>query len=64
MKKEKGVTLISLIIYVIMLTFAIAGISAITSSFYSNVNELDGDAKGAVAFSKINMYFKSKWKNN
>ena len=32
------------------------GISAITSSFYSNVNELDGDAKGAVAFSKVNMY--------
>lgn len=56
MKNEKGITIISLVIYVILLTFAVAGISAITSSFYGNVNELDADSKGAVAFSKVNMY--------
>lgn len=55
MKNEKGITIISLIIYVIILTFVVAGMSAITSSFYSNVSEVEGDSKGAVAFSKINM---------
>lgn len=55
MKSEKGVTIISLILYVILLTFVVAGMSAITSSFYSNVHEIEGDSKGAVAFSKINM---------
>lgn len=56
MKNEKGITIISLVIYVILLTFAVAGITAITSSFYGNVNELEADSKGAVAFSKVNMY--------
>lgn len=56
MKNDKGITIISLVIYVVLLTFAIAGISAITSSFYGNVSELDADSKGAVAFSKVNMY--------
>lgn len=55
MKNEKGITIISLILYVILLTFVVAGISAITSSFYSNVSEIEGDSKGAVAFSKISM---------
>ena len=56
MKNDKGITIISLVIYVVLLTFAVAGISAITSSFYGNVSELDADSKGATYFSKVNMY--------
>lgn len=56
MKNEKAITMISLVIYVIMLTFAIAGISAITSSFYNNISQVDSDSKSAVAFAKVNMY--------
>lgn len=56
MKKENAITMISLIIYVVLLTFAIAGISAITSSFYNNISQVDSDSKSAVAFAKVNMH--------
>lgn len=57
MKSERGITLIAIIIYVILMTFVVAGISAITTTFYSNVNEIDKDSESAVSFSKFNMYF-------
>lgn len=56
MKKEKGVTLISIVIYVIMMTLIVAGVTAITTSFRSNVSEYDVNTKSAVAFTKFNMY--------
>ena len=55
MRNEKGITIISLILYIILLTFAIAGMSAITSAFYSNINQVEADSKSSVAFAKINM---------
>lgn len=57
MKQERGITLISLIVYVILMTFIVAGVSAITSSFYNNVNSFDKSSESAVSFSKFNMYF-------
>lgn len=57
MRSQRGVTLISLIIYVIIMTFVIAMISRISSSFYSNMKEFDGESESAVAYSKFNMYF-------
>lgn len=57
MKKEQGITLISLIVYVILMTFIVAAISSITASFYTNINDFDSDSESAVAYSKFNMYF-------
>ncbi len=57
MKNEKGITLITLILYVILMTFVVALISAVSSSFYASVNEFDHESESAVAFSKFNMYF-------
>lgn len=57
MKKEQGITLITLIIYILLMTFILAGISSITASFYSNTNEFDKESESAVAYSKFNMYF-------
>ena len=54
---QKGITLISLIIYVILMTFVVAGVTSITASFRTNVGEVDKDAKSAVAYAKFNMYF-------
>ncbi len=59
MKKEEGITLVSLIVYVLLLTFIIAGLSSITASFYSNIDEFDSDSESAVAYTKFNMYFLS-----
>lgn len=57
MKNEKGITLATLIIYVILMTFIVSAIASITSSFYSNMNEFDKNSESAVDFSKFNMYF-------
>ena len=57
MKKEQGITLIALIVYIILMTFVVAGVTAITNSFYNNINELDKTSESAVSFAKFNMYF-------
>ena len=57
MKKEQGITLITLIMYIILMTFVVAGISVITSSFYGNANNFDKESEYAVSFAKFNMYF-------
>lgn len=57
MKNQKGITLISLIVYVILMTFVVAGVSAITTSFYNNVNDMDENSESAVSFAQFNMYF-------
>lgn len=57
MKREKGITMLSLIIYVLLMIFIVASVSNITSSFYSNLNQFDNESESVVAFSKFNMYF-------
>lgn len=57
MKNERGITLIALIIYIILMTFVVAGVSSITASFYGNLNEMDKSSESAVSFAKFNMYF-------
>lgn len=63
MKKEQGITLITLILYVILMTFVVAGVSVVTSAFYTNVNEFDKESEYAVSFAKFNMYFINDIKN-
>lgn len=57
MKNERGITLIALIVYIILMTFVVAGVTAITNSFYNNINEMDKTSESAVSFAKFNMYF-------
>jgi len=57
MKKEGGITLISLIIYIMVMTLVIAAVSNISASFYSNLNDFDNESESAVAYSKFNMIF-------
>lgn len=57
MKKENGITMLSLIIYVLLMIFVVAAISNITASFYKNVNDFDTESESAVAYSKFNMFF-------
>ena len=57
MKEEKGITLIALIIYISLMSFVVAGVTAITKSFYANINEFDKTSASATAVAKFNMYF-------
>ena len=64
MKEEKGITLIALIIYISLITFVVAGVTAITKSFYSNINEFDKTSESATSVTKFNMYFINDIKSN
>ncbi len=57
MKSDKGITIITLIIYVILLMFVIIGVSTVTTSFYTNVDEYGKESEDVISFSKFNMYF-------
>lgn len=64
MKKEQGITLMALILYIVLLTFVVAGISSITAAFYTNINDFDGESESAVSYAKFNMYFLNDIKND
>ncbi len=57
MKKQNGITLSSLVIYVIAMTIAIAVISSVITKFYSNTNSIQADTKEVIEFNKFNAYF-------
>ena len=57
MKKENGVTLTSIIIYIIALLIVIGVVSALTSYFYKNV-DVDGESKLTNSqFTKFTSFF-------
>ena len=64
MKQEKGITLASLIIYMILLMFAISMLAIISDMFFSNTNYITESGKYISEFNKFNMYFIEDVKNN
>ena len=57
MKSKRGVTLVSLIIYIMVTIIVIAIMSQIISRFYSNTQELNSDTESVLEFNKFNSYF-------
>ena len=57
MKRENGITLMMLIIYVVGLTIVAGIVAVITNFFYQNINTMDESASGAAEFSKFNVVF-------
>lgn len=64
MREEKGITLISLIIYIILLIVVVGILSTISQHFYSNTSYITDMGKYASEFNKFNMYFIEDIKNN
>lgn len=64
MKKEKGITLISLIITVIAITMTLSILAVISSAFFSNTKLLKEDTKGMAEYNKFAMYFIEDCKKN
>ena len=64
MKNEKGITLISLIIYMIVMCIVIATLAMISDSFYTNTNYIKESSKYVSEYNKFNMYFIEDVKNN
>lgn len=57
MKSQKGITLMSLIVYVVAFLMVIGIVGAITSFFYSNYSFLDKKSSVAAEYSKLNLIF-------
>ena len=64
MKSEKGITLTSLILYIVVLLVVIATLSVISTHFYSNTSYITDMGKYIAEFNKFNMYFIEDVKNN
>ena len=64
MKDEKGITLLSLVIYILLSTIIIAVIALMSSNFFSNVDVIVNQDKYAVEFNKFNMFFINDVKSN
>ena len=57
MKTQKGVTLISVTIYVLVMAIVVGIIATISSFFYTNVTTVDEAGKNAAEFSEFNRSF-------
>lgn len=57
MYKEKGITLISLIVYIIVIIIVIGVMSAITTNFYANINDMQLAKEDILEFNTFNTYF-------
>ena len=66
MKSEKGITLMSIVIYIILLISVIGLMSIILTRFYANTNVAQADTEDLIQFNYFNTYFlkEIKTRNN
>ena len=64
MKSENGITLTSLVIYIVVATIVIGTMAIVSSFFFSNMNLIKDQDQYAVEFKKYNMFFVNDVKNN
>lgn len=64
MKSEKGITLLSLILYIILLTLVLSMLSVLNNLFFTNTKYLANNSKSISEYNKFNMYFIEDIKNN
>ena len=64
MKSENGITLTSLVIYIVVATIVIGTMAIVSSFFFSNMNLIKDQDQYAVEFNKFNMFFINDVKNN
>lgn len=57
MRSQKGITLLAVTIYVLVIAIVIGVVSTITSFFYSNTKEIEASGMEAAEFEKFNMEF-------
>jgi len=56
-RSKKGITLVSLTIYIIVMLIVVSIVSTISLYFYNNVLNVDDDSQNLAEFNKFNMYF-------
>lgn len=64
MKSEKGITISSLIVYVIAITIIVSIMTVITNNFYKNINNSTVKLEPYTEFTKFNTYFTEEVNKN
>ncbi len=64
MRKNNGVTMVSLIVYVVVMTIVLGVMGSIITSFYNNTDAVQGNVQAIVEFNKFNSYFLKEVKLN
>ena len=64
MKNEKGITLVAVIIYIILLLIVTAMLSTMSQFFFENTKFIEDSSKYSSEFNKFNMFFIEDIKNN
>jgi len=57
MKSEKGITLISLTIYIIVMAIVVAVMAILTTFFYKNIKNVEMDIDPITEYTSFNSYF-------
>lgn len=57
MKKENGITMISLVVYVVVMAIVLVIMTSIINNFYNNTSTVKGNVEEVVSFNKFNNYF-------
>lgn len=57
MKAQKGITLISLTIYIIVMVIVVAVVAVISTYFYTNVNSVSDTLNPMTEYTKFNSFF-------
>lgn len=64
MKSQKGVTMLSLVIYVASFMLVTGIIGAITTYFYNNMKIIDTSIGSSAEYNKLNLYIAKQTKND
>lgn len=64
MRSERGITLTSLILYIMVLLVVVGTLSYVSTYFYSNTSYITDKGKYTAEFNKFNVYFIEDVKNN
>lgn len=64
MKSEKGITLTSLVVYIVVATIVIGTMAIVSSFFFSNMDLIKNQDQYAIEFNKFNMFFINDVKSN
>ena len=60
MKSQRGITITSLIVYIIGMIIIVGIMSVITTNFYKNVNKMSSEINPSTEFTKFNSYFSAE----
>lgn len=64
MKGQKGITLTSLTVYIIVMTIVISVVAFISTYFYKNVDSLSNDINPLTEYTKFNSFFSDEVNHN